>query len=149
MLGVSIESIVEGSRPGQLRYLRLTVQQPTRRRWSSLFSCPRSLRSLPHFSALEKLSITLDNSTQPPAPTAYWTELLRCILRSALSLASLQTLSIRWKETWQHETHRRPTGRARSCPALLSSSCQPATAESLGGAAAASVRSASHAAVPV
>ena len=79
----------DGRETGQLSCLRLHITQAEKPgRWT-LFTCPRSLRSLPHMSALETLHITVQLRDIPEK-----TALLRCILRSVLSLQSLTTLAI-------------------------------------------------------
>ena len=73
----------------ELRRLSLTVHQSEEPgRWT-LFTCPRSLRSLPHFSTLETLRIDV----KLPG-WGNWTATLRCLLRSVLSLQSLQRLRV-------------------------------------------------------
>ena len=79
----------DGRETGQLSYLRLHITQAEKPGRSTLFTCPRSLRSLPHMSALETLHITVQLRDIPEK-----TALLRCILRSVLSLQSLTTLAI-------------------------------------------------------
>ena len=74
---------------GRLSWLNLWVTQAEEAgRWT-LFTCPRSLRSLPHMSALKTLQITVPLHDIPEK-----TALLRCILRSVLSLPSLTSLDI-------------------------------------------------------
>jgi hypothetical protein len=57
---------------------------------STLFTCQRSLRSLPHLSALQAVCIFLSLSEYGFGSTAS----LRCILRSVMSLPLLQRLEI-------------------------------------------------------
>ena len=74
---------------GRLSWLSLWVTQAEKPGRSTLFTCPRSLRSLPHLSALETLHITVQLRDIPGATAS-----LGCILRSVLSLQSLTTLAI-------------------------------------------------------
>ena len=55
-------------------------------RWT-LFTCPRSFRSLPRWSAVEFLSVELGLPSD-----ADWRPSVRCLLRSVLSLPALQEL---------------------------------------------------------
>ena len=79
----------ERAASGQLSSLDLHVRKPEQPGRSTLFTCPRSLRSLPHLSALGRLSIDMWLSDLSEAAVS-----LRCILRSALSLPSLTALHI-------------------------------------------------------
>ena len=76
---------------GQLSWLCLWVTQAEKPGRSTLFTCPRSLRSLPHMSALKTLHITVQLRDMPGATAS-----LRCIVRSVLSLPSLTALDITW-----------------------------------------------------
>ena len=78
------------TRTGQLTWLNLWVTQAEEAGRSTLFTCPRSLRSLPHMSALETLHITVQLHDIPERTAS-----LGCILRSVLSLPSLTRLSIK------------------------------------------------------
>ena len=74
---------------GQLSYLSLSVNRPEQPGRSTLFTCPRSLRSLPCLSTLELVNIIVDLPDNIEAAAS-----LRCILRSVLWLPSLTALWI-------------------------------------------------------
>ena len=73
----------------ELRSLTLNVREAEATGRSTLFTCPRSLRSLPGMAALVtvRIDVLLPDSADRKGA-------LRCVLRSALSLPLLQTLSI-------------------------------------------------------
>ena len=79
----------ERTATGQLSMLSLWAMQAEQPGRSTLFTCPRSLSSLPHMSALARVDITVD---LPDCTEA--TASLRYILRSVLLLPSLTTLEI-------------------------------------------------------
>ena len=84
----------EGTAAGRLSCPCLDMlwpEQPFTLGTTTLFTCPRSLRSLPHMSALRALNNRL---WLPHSDAEAITALLRCILRSVLSLPSLTTLDI-------------------------------------------------------
>jgi hypothetical protein len=92
----SVDDSREDGKTGQLRFLRLTVMQEEEAgRWT-LFTCPRSLSSLPPLSGLEDLRVRLRLS-----PHVALAATLRCLLRSVLSLPSLQRLDITIHKHWQ------------------------------------------------
>ena len=77
----------ERTATGQLSMLSLWVMQDEQPGRSTLFTCPRSLCSLPYVAALRLLSVQLPDRTEATAS-------LRCILRSVLLLPSLTSLDI-------------------------------------------------------
>jgi hypothetical protein len=68
------------SAEGPGRFPMLSVLEPEEPGWSTPFTCPRSLRSLPEWSRLKQLMIRF----YLPA-NADWTMSVGCVLRSALS----------------------------------------------------------------
>ena len=88
---------------GQVSNLGLTVLQPEQAgRWT-LFTCPRSLRCVPAWSALQSLWVTMelrDDSGQPDPSRDNWTASVRCLLRSVLSLPSLEMLNLDVEKQW-------------------------------------------------
>ena len=87
--GVAVVHRADKTATGELSFLWLSVRWPELPgRWT-LFTCPRSLSSLPHLSALAWVDITVGLPDRTEARAS-----LRCILRSVLSLPSLTSLDI-------------------------------------------------------
>ena len=99
LLGNVWWSYERGAR-GQLRVLDLISQQAEEAGRFTLFTCPRSLRSLPHLAGLEALRIHMDLRG---TGSSDWTPSLRRVLRSALSLPLLQELAISAKHLWTQQ----------------------------------------------
>ena len=79
------------TRTGLLLCLQLDLDEPKLEApgRTTLFTCPRSLRSLPHCAGLKQLQLSLGLPERVDCPAS-----LPCILRSVLSLPSLKTLGI-------------------------------------------------------